>query len=178
MYILKLQKSGQMEVVEFEELMNGDTCTLVDFLYHEKGFFKVDEVRKKDQYCMLVSDKYGNRPRHFSYQPGIFDSLNQEDIVGNVVVIPEFHFILAQKRTVDTVIIMMKITEITEDNHINVVVHERFIYEPVSRYASQLFASQVVKLAIDLIGADDISPKNYPLFRMKLPEKDLPFMDI
>jgi hypothetical protein len=167
MYIVSNDRTGQMGgLLDFPDLKVGKKYTIMDILYKEKCFLKVDEIREKHKFVFLVADKWGNRPRTFEYAPGINHLDGKDEIFGNVVLIPGHRFIVFERRRnkkEDLYITILEITEVHDD--IDVKVTERFRYSQYGKYINDHYCGPVLRLGLKLLDTDTIQPDTRSLFR-------------
>jgi hypothetical protein len=167
MYIVSNDRAGQMiGLLDFPDLKVGEKYTLMDVLYTERGFLKVDEIREKHKFVFLVADKWGNRPRTFEYAPGITHLDGKDEIFGNVVLIPGNRFIVFERRLnkkEDPYITILEITDVHDD--IDVKVKERFRYSQYGKYINDHYCGPVLRLGLKLLDADTVHPDTRSLFR-------------
>jgi hypothetical protein len=166
MYILSKESKGQMGgLLEISDLKVGSEYIILDALYKEKGFLKIDEYRVKHWSMLLVSDKWGNRPRSFEYAPGLYDN-NQGDLIGNVTLTPGHVIIFIERQTdnkQDPLVTILEVTDLHQD--IDVVVKERFRYREYERVINDHQFSYVIKLGRRLIDEAVIDPNLKSLYR-------------
>jgi hypothetical protein len=165
MYLVSNDDNGQMGILDFVDLKVGKEYTIVDVLYKERGFLKVDESRERHKFVILIADKWGNRPRTFEYAPGILN-IDRGEIIGNVVMTPGNQFIVFERYTdkkQDPYISILEVTAIHED--IDVVLKERFRYSQYGKYISDHRCGPVLRLGMKLLDEETVDPNYRSLYR-------------
>lgn len=151
--------------LEIQDLEVGKRYTLMDILYKERGFLKMDERRTKHRFAILVADKWGCRPRTFEYAPGVQD-LDGDEIVGNVIMTPGHRIITVERHKdnfQDPYITIMEVTDLHTD--IEVKVLEKFRPGQLRKYINDHYCAYALKLGLEMIDVDVVSRELRALYR-------------